>query len=408
MSNKLPLKNIRIIDFGHVWAGPMVGGLLADMGAEVIKIESSKRLDLWRNRPGIMWKNINAPKYELCPGFHNLHRNKLSITLDLTKPKAVELLKRLAKVSDIVNENMTPNTMKKLGFDYEEVRKVKEDIIYISSSALGQFGDLSNLPGYGPTTHAVSGFDYTIGYHNERPLGVFAIPFSDANTGLHGAFAILSALYHRKRTGEGTYIDLSEAETMMYIIGDKIMQSYCTNQNIQPQGNYDPAICPNNFYPCKGEDQWVAIAIKNDDEWRSFCLVVNRSEWIDDERFTDPTSRNKNKGILDDFIAQWTAQYTQDEVVDMLQKKGIAANPLLNPENFQSHPFYKKRSFIKCTHPITGEEMLFGSVWKLKSVTDIPNKPAPLLGEHNEYIFGQILNLTESEIAQLKEEEIIA
>lgn len=407
MRQKLPLKNIRVLDFGHVWAGPMIGGLLADMGAEVIKIESSKRLDLWRNRPGIMWKNINAPKYELCPGFHNLNRNKLSITLDLTKPKAIELLKKLAKVSDIVNENMTPNTMKKLGFDYEEVKKVKEDIIYISSSALGQFGDLSNLPGYGPTTHAVSGFDYTIGYYNERPLGIFAIPFSDANTGLHGAFAVLSALYYRKKTGEGIYIDLSEAETMMYIIGDKIIQSYHNNEDIQPQGNYDSTICPHNFYPCKGEDQWVSIAIKDDDEWRSFCRAVNEPEWIGDDRFINTKNRNSNREILDDLISQWTAQYTQDEIIDILQKADIAVAPLLNPENFQRHPFYKKRSFIKCIHPIVGEEALFGSAWKMRSLTDMPNKPAPLLGEHNDYVFGQILNLSDSEIAQLKEEEVI-
>lgn len=406
MSNKLPLKNIRVLDFGHVWAGPMVGGLLADMGAEVIKIESRTRLDLWRTRPGIMWKNIEAEKYELCPGFHNVNRNKLSITLNLGKPKAAELLKRLAKVSDVVNENMTPGTMKKLGFDYEEVKKVKEDIIYLSSSALGQYGELSNLPGYGPTTHAVSGFDYTIGYHNERPLGVFAIPFSDANTGLHGAFAILSALYYRNKTGEGTYIDLSEAETMMYIIGDKIIQTY-KNKEIQPEGNYNPAICPNNFYPCKGEDQWVSIAIKDDSEWRSFCLVVNRPKWIDDERFADVTKRNNNGEILDKLISQWTEQYTPDEVVDRLQKEGIAVAPLLNPENFQSYPFYRKRSFIKSIHPIVGEEMLFGSPWKLKGVTNTVGKPAPSLGEHNDYVFGQILNFSESEIARLKEEEVI-
>ena len=174
---RLPLENIRILDFTHVWAGPMMTGALGDLGAQVIKVESKTRLDLWRTRPGAKWKDIPANKMELCPGFHNVNANKLSITLNLKKPEAVGLIKKLAAVSDVVCENMTAGTMDKLGVGYKALREVKNDILYLSSCAFGQKGELSKLPGYGPTMQALSGFDFTLGYRGERPLGLFAVPF---------------------------------------------------------------------------------------------------------------------------------------------------------------------------------------------------------------------------------------
>lgn len=406
MNSRLPLENIRVLDFSHVWAGPMLAGLLADMGAQVIKIETRGRPDLWRTRPGIKYKDLDADKYELCPGFHNLNRNKMSITLNLKNPKAIEIIKKLASCSDIVNENMTAGTMASLGLGYNDLKSVKEDIIYISSCAFGQTGDLAGLPGYGPTMQALSGFDYTLGYYGERPLGLFAIPFSDGNAATQGAIIVLAALYRRNKTGKGMYIDYSQVEGLMSLIGSNIMQAV-QGKEVLPKGNCHPAMSPYNFYPCKGEDEWVSIAVKTEEEWKKFCQAAGHPEWVSDERFADASRRVANRKILDELISEWTRQYSAEEITRILRNNQLAAAPLLNPEQFENHPLFKDRSFVQTTHTIVGKQSLFGLPWRFSEMPKPITKPAPVLGEHNDYVLSEILGISQEEINRLKEEKVI-
>jgi len=404
---KLPLENIRILDFTHVWAGPMMAGTLGDMGAEVIKVESRTRLDLWRTRPGIAWKDLPYDKFDLCPGFHNVNANKMSLTLNLKKPESIEIIHKLAAHCDVVCENMTAGTMSKLGIGYEDLKKEKEDIIYISSCAFGQKGELSRLPGYGPTMQAMSGFDYTLGYHGERPLGLFAVPFSDGNAGTQSILAVLAALYYRKKTGKGIHLDCSQVEGLMDLVGYRTV-SAAEVENFSPDGNHSPVMAPYNFYPVSGDDDWVSIAVASEEEWKSLCEAAGHSEWATDPRFCDMPSRVANSKELDKLLSAWTKNYTAEDLTALLRARNLAVAPLTKPQNFEQHPFFRDRgTFVKTVHSAVGEETLFGSPWQIEGVSREVRLPSPMMGEHNEKILSSLLGMSKEEIDRLTEEQVL-
>ena len=265
--NHGPLAGIRVTEFTSAWAGPYATCLLGFLGAEVIKVESRKRIDHARNLSFSTGKRFSGPNESSV--FNNLNLNKKSVTLNLSKSKGIELAKRLVGLSDIVMENMRPGVIPRLGLGYDVLMAVKPDLIYISSSSCGQTGPEREYVGYAPTFAALGGFSHITGYEDWPPSNFMGS--MDLRSATTSAFAILTALIYRHRTGEGQYIDLASQETIAVLAGD-ILLDYFMNQRVPGRkGNKDEWMAPHNCYRCQGDDKWVSIAVATDRNGRPFA-----------------------------------------------------------------------------------------------------------------------------------------
>ncbi|MDN5346517.1 MAG: hypothetical protein PWP65_81 [Clostridia bacterium] len=398
------LKGIRVVDFGHVWAGPYCAQILADMGAEVIKVESKKRTDVHRRQgpyPG------GVPGLNRSGVWNAQNRGKLSCTIDLTHPEGASLAKRLVAISDVVIENFSPRVMQKLGLDYENLKLVKPDIIMLSLSAFGHTGPQRDYVGYGPSIDAWAGLDYLTGYPDGPPESLGGM-FPDTASALYGAFAVLVALYNREKSSEGQYIDVSQMEVSINLIADALVEQAVTGKNSGRLGNSHPFKHPHGCYPCQGEDKWIAIAVESEEEWVALCRVMNRPDLATDPRYADPASRQQHREELDTLISFWTSQFEPYRLMELLQASGVAAGPSLNVPELLADPHLKeRRAFWELDHPEVGRQIVYGPCWRLSATPGGISQPAPLLGEDNDYVFRQLLGLTEGEIARLEKKEII-
>lgn len=398
----LVLEGYRIIDLGWAAAAPRCTCILADMGAEVIKVETRRRLDPVRFGPDNLTRDP-----EKDPLFHSINRNKLGVTLDLTRPEAVKLFKELVKVSDVVVENFSPGVMRRLGIDYDELRKVKPDIIMASFPGVGSEGPLSDVVSYGPSLAGLAGLDSLVGYEGERVLGMQQA-YADINAALHGAFAILVALYHRERYGEGQHIEIAQIEALLSTMPEPVMEYSVGGRILGTIGNTSNIMIPHNNYPCKGDDKWVSIAILTEEEWKAFCNAIGNPPWTQKEEFADAYRRYANRKALDDLIAEWTRTRTPQEVMKILQEAGVAAVPCEDTEDrfFDPH-FQERRVLVEVEHPATGVDWIPNTVCRLSETPGSIRRPAPLIGEHNDYVFGQLLGLSKDEIDKFIEAKVI-
>ena len=399
-----PLAGIRVVDFGWVWAVPFMTQLLGDMGAEIIKVESRARLDSTRvRRPG-----SGRPEHpDWAVRFHVYHRNKKSITVNMSSPRGVELVKALICVSDVVTDNFTPHVLKNWGIDYPSIKKIKPDIIMVSLSSAGQYGSLRDLTTYAPALGAIAGLETLVGYHGERPLGS-TLAYMDPIAGTYGAFAVLAALCYREQTGQGQLIDMSQMEACMTLIGSLFMD-YTMNKRVGgTEGNRERGMAPHNLYRCKGDDQWVSIAVKTEDEWDALCVVMGNPEWTREPRFADQLSRWENQEAMDKHINSWTQLYSSYEVMEMLQKAGVAAMPSLTTIQELEDPQLNARgTWVKIDHPTFQGETINGNHWKLSRTPGGIYRHAPLLGEHNEYVLAELLGISREDIKHLEEERVL-
>jgi len=413
-----PLESMRVIDFGWVGVAPNISCILADMGAEVIKVESRNRLDYLRllPRPNIPEKegdratdhDDQAEAIDVVPLFHNFNRGKIGITVNIQHSKSAPLLKELIKKSDAVVENFAPGAMKRAGLDYESLKKVKPDIVMLSVPAGGQYGPYSNMRSFAPALLSIVGIQSMVGYYGERVLGELIYGYGDYTNALHGAFALLVALYHRKKTGEGQYIDMSQIEATVGLVNEAIMDYTMNDRIMGTQGNYHPTMAPHGNYPCKGEDKWVSIAVKSEDEWEKLCEAMGNPPWVKDDGFIDRFSRLKNWRELDKCVSQWTINYTRYEVTEILQNAGVAAAPVLSVEEMELDPHFAEREIsVEKADPKLGKYKLNKTGWRLSETPGGIRGVAPKLGEHNDYVFGELLGLSGSEIAELIEEKVL-
>jgi benzylsuccinate CoA-transferase BbsF subunit len=395
---------VRIADFTWAWAGPYATELLAFLGAEVIKIESSKRPDHARIRS--LTLGLSTKHLDNSPVFNDLNLNKMSLALDLRKPKAIDIANKLVAVSDVVTENYRPGVMDKLGLGYDVLKTIKPDIIMLSSSALGSEGPESGYAGFAPTFAALGGAAHLTGYPDKRPVPLMGS--SDLRSASTSAFAILVALYHRARTGEGQYIDLSSTETIAINISDAILDYMMNGRVAMRKGNRDAALAPHNVYPCKN-DRWVSIVIANEDEWAAFCAALCNPPWAQDERFSDAYRRWCNQEELDKLIGEWTVNYTHYEAMELLQKAGVAAVAALQGVELYSDPHLKERNVsVEVVHPNIGRRVALGPPWKFSATPARVKHCGPLLGEHTEYVLGKLLGMSQGEIAALREEGVLS
>ena len=385
------LAGLRVLDFTWVLAGPYATRILADFGAEVIKVGS-------RYLPG-------AREDSLSGYFNTWNRNKLSISLNLGKPEGREIAKKLVSLSDIVIENFSPRVMRNWGLEYERLKEVKPDLIMLSLSGFGQSGPWRNYTAFDSTIQALSGLTYLTTFPGKPPLGV-GFAFADHVAGLFAALAILEALELREQTGEGQFIDLSELEALCSLLEVAFLEFFANGREAEPEGNKSQDFAPSGVYRCKGDDRWCAISVASDEEWQRFCEVVglNLSE---DERFATLKGRLEHSSELDKLVEEWTAKYTPQEVMSKLQEAGVASGVVASAEELASDPQLKARGFFtQVEHPILGKITFDTTPIKLSETPANSFRPASFLGQDNEYVYGKLLGLSQDEIMRLTKEGV--
>ena len=403
------LAGYRVLDFGWVLAGAIPGMVLADMGAEVIKVETRQRLDYMRlGRPIVG----DQPDPEQNPMFHNVNRGKLSVTLNIGEPEAVDLAKRLVEKCDVVIENFSPGVMDRLGLGYETLRGIKPDIIMASISSTGQEGPLRDLRAYAPSIGALSGLDSTMGYEGGGPLGL-KHAFGDICGALHAVFAIVSSLYQRNQTGQGQYIDVSMLRATVVTQGAGLMEHALTGRALQPRGNYDPTMVPYGNYPCApgsdgNDDKWISIAVATESEWQGLVSAMANPAWAKDQRFSSQYRRQRHRRELDALLSQWTAGHDPDALTDLLQRHGVAAAPVFSAEERLFHPHFMQRGlYSDIDHPALGAEPIFNLMWRLSKTPSAVRRHAPLMGEHNRQVLCDTLGLSEAQLAELEQRQVV-
>ena len=406
--NKLPLEGIRVVDFGLILSVPHTTQWLSAFGAEVIKVESKTHVDMMRaGLGGATSAADNILGMNRSGSFNSLHFTKKSCSINMNTEKGRELSRRLIATADIVTENFTTPVVKRFGLTYEDVRQVKPDIILLASSSLGRTGPLGDSVGYGPTNQAYAGLPALTGYEGGIPQSMGGT-WPDYLVGVTLVYLLLAALHYRDVTGEGQYIDQSMCEVVTGMIPQAILDYQMNGRIRERRGNKDPLMVPHNVYHCIGDDQWVAIAVETEEEWAAFCQAVGHLEWRTDERFADAYARHRNEDELDVLITQWTRQRSPHEVTTWLQAAGVAAGPVLDPLGVVNNPQLRHRGFfVTPDHPEVGPREVLGVPGVYSAIPELRIEPAPLLDQHNDYVFKEILGLSGSEFEQLIEEQVI-
>lgn len=399
------LAGVRVIDFSMGAAGPWSADLLAWMGAEVIKVESSRHPEIMRIILDPVTRQPQSPNRSLL--FETVNSNKLGVTLDLTHPEAIELAKRLVATSDVVVESFSPGVMDKFGLGYQVLRAINPSLIMLSCSAAGATGPESNSLGLAPLFSAMGGLGHMTGYPDGPPSEIrFTI---DMMVALTNAVALLAALNHRQQTGQGQHIDVSSREAMTCLVGDSLLD-YTMNGRVQSRnGNMDDIMAPHNCYRCRGADSWVSIAVGSQEEWLALCRAMDRPELAQDKRFADILSRWENQEELDRLVEQWTSKYTNYDVMSLLQSVGVAAVPSFNAENLFTDPHLAEQDFTQVVeHPELGAVVMLKPPWELSQTPTRIVRHSPLFGEHNDYVLGELLGLPEEKLEYLVRQGIVA
>ncbi len=402
--SKMALEGIRVADFSWVWAGPYCTSLLGYLGAEVIKIESMKRVDQTRQGSimnGDVFEGVNS-----SPTFNNANLNKKGVSIDITTEKGQEIARQLVAQCDIVVANMRPGKMDKLHLGYEDLKKVKPDIIMLESTGFGCTGPYRGFAGFAPIFASMGGLANLTGYTDGAPNPMSGV--QDLRAATQAAYAILAALYHRKKTGEGQYIDCSSSECITTLVGNEMMEYTMNGRSLGRTGNTDPVMAPHNVYRCKGDDKWISIAVGTEEEWQDLVHAMGDPEWAKDEKFADMYSRHKNSAELDAHMAEWTIQYGHIELMHLLQDAGVAAMPSFCATEILEDPHVKARGLLTTVeHPLLKTQHVFNPPWKLSETPATIRKPGPCLGEDNVEVFTTLLGMSEEEVKKLEEEKTL-
>jgi benzylsuccinate CoA-transferase BbsF subunit len=400
-----PLEGIRVADFTWVWAGPFCTLQLAHLGAEVIRIESRKRTCVTRLLPPFAdgTPGVNRSGY-----FNQYNQGKLSVALDLKQPEAVAVAKDLIARCDIVCENFAAGVMDRMGLGYEAIRALKPDIIMIALSGYGASGPESEFVSYGPAQVPLSGMSSLTGYAGWPPMHV-GISYGDPTGGLHGAVAVLSALLHRAASGEGQYIDLSQQETSVAVLGEGVLEQTVSGTQPARDGNRNPHMAPHGVFRCAGEQRWVAIAVRSDDEFRRCVEVMDQPELAADPRFASLPARKANEDALEAALSAWTVTLRAEEVAERLQRAGIAASVSMHSQDLAEDPHLAASGFfVQLPHREVGTRLHLGMPWQMSDTACAVRQAAPCLGEHTDDVLQRIVGYSADHIAALRERGVLA
>lgn len=402
----LPLSGVRVLDFSWVWAGPHCTMMLAFLGAEVIKVESSARLDITRRTAPFalgMEPGVNRSGY-----FGHFNRAKKSLGINLSRLEGRELVKRLAVQCDVMISNFGTGVLEKLGLGAEEMHRVNPDLIIAMISAFGQTGPLRQYMGYGPLVSPLAGVAAVTGYDDGVPQDI-GMPYGDPNGGVYTAFAITSSLWARQRHASGgQVIDLSMWEAMLCSGFEGWMNHALGNPPFRPMGNHDPMWAPHNLYRCQGDDDWVTIAATNEKEWHALCHAIGQPDLAVDPRFRDAATRKANEVALDQIIGAWCATRERWAVTRTLATVGVPAFPSMSMRDLLDDPHLNARGcFTHWEHPEVGPRTLMGAPWRLTNRPNGVGSHAPLLGQHTDALLEELLGLDADERQRLRAEGVV-
>ena len=397
-------EGLHVVDFSWAAAGPQVPRELAEHGATVIHVESHRRLCPLRTF---------APFKDGTPGidrsaFHTEYNtSKLSMSVDLNQPKAQEVAKRLNVWADVVAESMTPGTMGKMGLDYESCRKINPRIVYFSTTQQGQYGPHHMFQGVGHHINALAGFSACTGWPDSDPTMIFTA-YSDFVAPWYTLIAVIGALLRRRKTGKGMYIEQAQLEAGVTFMGPDILDFMVNGRSVTRDGNRDRYMSPHGVFPCRGSDRWVAIAVNDDAQWQRFCYAMGNPPWTMDLRFATVLGRKQNEDELERLISEWTRDYTAEQVMTIMQDSGIPAGVVETAEDLLSDPQLKHRQhFVTLDHPEIGPHSYHAPAYRLSETPHDLKSPGPCLGQHNEFVYKEILGFSDDDIADMIAEGVI-
>jgi len=385
------LAGVRVLDFGWNWAGPMAGQMLADMGAEVIRVETKKRQDLMRF--------LDYTSYFFC----NNNRSKKSVTINVKDPEGAALLRRLACKADIVLDNFAAGVMSKNGIGYDDIVKENPRIICVSMSMAGQQGPLRGMRGFASIATGYSGLELMVGYPDSGvSTGLLPFGLGDTAMAVQAVAGALVALHHRDRTGEGQFVDVSQIDSSTASLGEPLLQYQLAGQVAGPQGNLHPQYYPHGSYAATGEEQWVTLAVRSADEWRALCGVMGRDDWAADASLAGVDGRRARSEEIETGIRDWCSAQKRDAVCDALAAAGVPAAPIFDLSERDEHPHFVARGLV-WDHSYEGFDpcRIYGTPWGLSATPTELVRPTPALGEHNDYVFRELLGLTDEEIERM-------
>lgn len=405
-----PLTGVRGIVLTQAWAGTYCTELLAMAGADIIQLEVRKRPDSWRGTyttpmaDAVSEVPTAKHPWNVNALFNSVNLGKRSFTVDLSTPEGLELYRALVPYADIVAENFSPRVMGNLGLSYDELKAIKPDVIMASLSAYGHEGPWANVPGIGGTIEPTSGMSALLGYPDGPPMNSGQM-YPDAVAGLYGFAALVTALHHRDRTGEGQYVDLSMQEANLANIGDSALQQELLGEQRPRLGNRHLTFAPHGIYEvqpdAEGTRRWVALAAEDEAQWVALCGVAGRG-WDADARFADNASRKQHEDDLDRAIAEWTASEERDALADCVLAAGGLAAPILEALEVAQDPVLRERGVIvELDHPEAGRWPQAGAPFHFSRTPVEVERPAPTQGQHSLEIFREFLGISDERYEEL-------
>ena len=401
--NTLPLKGVRVADFGQIIAIPHAAQMLAWLGAEVILIETEQR----------MTTRIWPPFAEAEPGvnrsggFNLVNSSKMSCTLNLREPDGVALARQIISVSDVVLENFSSGAMERMGLGYNDVRALRPDVIYLSLGAFGRSGPMENLVGFHSVINLFSGLASVTGHHGSHPRIMGGL-FPDAFSGTYCLLALLEALHHRAKTGEGQYIEMAMTEALTTILPEAVMEYTLDGTEPERVGNNHKDKAPHDVFRCQGNENWVAISVESDDQFQALAQVADSPGWAHDPRFATAEARLQHRNELNTLVQQWAKELQVQDVVAKLQAARVPAGPVLDSAQVLSDPHMVERGFVQSPdHPVVGPRPMGTFAWSVDGRQTGDFRATPLFGEHNRKVLQDLLQVPDDEFKRLVETSVI-
>ena len=397
-SGDLPLAGLKVVDLFWAMAGPATTRVLADYGATVVKVESSRRLDTCRTIGPYVRGQFGIETSGL---FMNLNAGKLGVTLDLGQEEGRQIFRDLVRWADVVTESFSPKAMRAWGLDYQALRQIKPEIIMVSSCLMGQSGPFSMFAGYGNLAAAISGFGNLCGWPDRPPAGPYG-SYTDCVAPRFTISSILAALEYRRRTGRGQYIDISQAEASMQFLSPAILEFTANGRVQRPMANRDRCMAPHGVYPCAGDDSWIAIACANDECWSTWCALMERNDLLRDPKFRTADARLANQDELDSVVAAWTRNFDGLGLESKLQSHGISAAKVASSADMLIDPQLVHRDHIvELEHPKFGRVPVERWPFRLSRTSGGPVRSSPTLGRDNSYVLETILGYSKDRVQEL-------
>lgn len=401
--DNLPLAGIRVLSLTTGAAGPMVAHCLGFFGAEVVHVETRVRPDDHRG-------GLNRERWNKSPTFFKLHRNQKSVTINMSTAAGVEVAKRLVLVSDVVVENFTLRVLRNWGMDYPSLRPMRPDLVMISLRGFGSTGPYANYATWGPNLGPFLGMTYLWNTPEaDTPTAEARAQHPDFMSGICGAFAVMTALLHRVRTGQGQWIDAAQVEAGAVPLGPQYLDSTVNGRVPRPQGNRRSWAAPQGAYRCQGDDQWCVISVETEEQWQDLCHALDNPPWSSESRFATMEERAAHHDELDQHLEQWTRQYPKYRVMEVLQGRNVPAAAIQDVEDLLHNDAHlrDRRFFMQMVEPELGPVATEGMPVRLRQTPGAFRSPAPLLGQHTTDVCGDLLGIDEREVRRLEEERVL-